>query len=697
MKWFIFVVLLLTSFSFPVKAQQLVLKHLGGPMGGIIGDIAIDSKDNIYAGAYPFFTTYAGLYKSTDNGNSWKKIMPDIEDAEVYGIYITEDDHIWLGTNFQGRIYLSTDSGETWENKRNGYDTGECWAFGESKDGVLFAGDGQYYKLFRSTDYGDNWEFSATLRPLVFATDSNNIVYAGTQDGLFGTTDNGITWAQNNFLKDIPVATILIDNENNIYCGTGYYDNGNGVYLSTNDGVSWEHLGLDSMIVLTLEFDSEGTLFAGTKDNGLFKTTDKGQTWSQHTNGLYQKQVFRLEINSNDDIFIGSEEEGVFRSTDNGDEFKEIGLPISNAKDIKFFRDSLLFASTPSGVQKYNISTKKWTNIGLHDVFGLDITESGTIYAATFADGLFKSTNFGKDWTKTSLTTDTLMSVYNVLAIGKDTVLAATGANLRKSTDGGNTWEVLPIETSFFSRGMYLNGNELWVIGYRNGIRILFKTSDYSSFDSTFSQLEWSENNCISAVGETIFVTDRTHGTFRSTNNGLEWGQVLEPHSVWTIYSENNGLVLGGARDTIWYSEDYGNNWIGIEVPLKYESNITDIKRGIDGKLYVGTYSEGIYELDILTDLENELEVRINYTLSQNYPNPFNPTTQIKYSVPGSEHVLLKIYDILGREIETLVNEVKPKGTYEIEFDGSDLASGIYFYKITIGSFSDVKKMVLVR
>ncbi len=85
------------------------------------------------------------------------------------------------------------------------------------------------------------------------------------------------------------------------------------------------------------------------------------------------------------------------------------------------------------------------------------------------------------------------------------------------------------------------------------------------------------------------------------------------------------------------------------------------------------------------------------YRLNQNYPNPFNPTTTIQYAIPKSEHVTLKVYDELGREVTTLVNENKSAAKYKISFNASSLPSGIYFYKITAGSFSEVKKLILLR
>jgi hypothetical protein len=97
------------------------------------------------------------------------------------------------------------------------------------------------------------------------------------------------------------------------------------------------------------------------------------------------------------------------------------------------------------------------------------------------------------------------------------------------------------------------------------------------------------------------------------------------------------------------------------------------------------------------SDIPNE------YKLYTNYPNPFNPTTKIKFDLPldsrlrGNDNVTIIIYDILGREVATLVNEKLPPGTYEVEFNASDYPSGVYFYKLTAGDFNETKKSVLLR
>jgi len=85
------------------------------------------------------------------------------------------------------------------------------------------------------------------------------------------------------------------------------------------------------------------------------------------------------------------------------------------------------------------------------------------------------------------------------------------------------------------------------------------------------------------------------------------------------------------------------------------------------------------------------------FNLSQNYPNPFNPLTKINYSIPKGTNVSIRIYDILGRLVRTLVNEFREAGTYNINFDGSNLSSGVYFYRIEAGDFVESKKMVLIK
>jgi hypothetical protein len=100
---------------------------------------------------------------------------------------------------------------------------------------------------------------------------------------------------------------------------------------------------------------------------------------------------------------------------------------------------------------------------------------------------------------------------------------------------------------------------------------------------------------------------------------------------------------------------------------------------------------------EIIVDVHNVRNIPVSYSLSQNFPNPFNPTTAISYLLPANSHVMIKVYNVLGREVATLVNENKQAGNYSVKFDGNKLVSGIYFYRMEAGTFSQTKKLLLLK
>ena len=103
------------------------------------------------------------------------------------------------------------------------------------------------------------------------------------------------------------------------------------------------------------------------------------------------------------------------------------------------------------------------------------------------------------------------------------------------------------------------------------------------------------------------------------------------------------------------------------------------------------------FDLAFAEDNSNENTTPYSYSLTQNFPNPFNPSTTIQYTIADAQRVELKVYDLLGREVQTLVNDVQNPGSYNIMFNAQNLSSGVYFYKLTAGSFTDIKKMTLVK
>ncbi len=127
----------------------------------------------------------------------------------------------------------------------------------------------------------------------------------------------------------------------------------------------------------------------------------------------------------------------------------------------------------------------------------------------------------------------------------------------------------------------------------------------------------------------------------------------------------------------------------------------------IDDKIFIGAQRTKVnnikpgavyvYTPEPLSVKENNTLEPEEFFISQNYPNPFNPTTSIQYAIGNRQFVTIKVYDVLGNEVGILVNEEKPAGEYEVTFNSSGLASGVYVYKLTSGNFSESKKLILLK
>ncbi|MEI7485012.1 MAG: T9SS type A sorting domain-containing protein, partial [Ignavibacteriota bacterium] len=170
--------------------------------------------------------------------------------------------------------------------------------------------------------------------------------------------------------------------------------------------------------------------------------------------------------------------------------------------------------------------------------------------------------------------------------------------------------------------------------------------------------------NSLAFVGNSIFAG--------SGNQSSYWGNYI---------STNNGAS--------WSTKNEGLGW--VPPVLAYMVSSTYIYAGTGAQVIRRNLSEFIGIRSISTEIPSA------YSLSQNYPNPFNPRTVIRFQLSVVGLTALKIYDIMGREIQTLVNEKLQPGTYEATFDGSNLSSGTYFYKLTSGDFSATKKLTLLK
>ena len=214
-----------------------------------------------------------------------------------------------------------------------------------------------------------------------------------------------------------------------------------------------------------------------------------------------------------------------------------------------------------------------------------------------------------------------------------------------------------------------------------------------------------------SGTGDSIFAATivwagRGHITYPDSISGSNEFSVDSSINV-IPYSFQYYNYIGEIKDSI-FRQKADSAWLSVK-------NLSVVKRfGEEGNvfrvgLYLYTPSVGafdpytakwivfLYRGQLLLNVGDDVNKPESYRLLQNYPNPFNPLTTIQYAIGKRQFVSLKVYDISGREVAALVNEIKNPGTYVVDFNGSKLSSGIYFYRLETGSFIQTKKMILLK
>ena len=273
---------------------------------------------------------------------------------------------------------------------------------------------------------------------------------------------------------------------------------------------------------------------------------------------------------------------------------------------------------------------------------------------------VLKTTNHGNNWIDISPNPNS--DVEAIKFFNLNTGYIIDGSSFKKTTNSGQNWTTISSILLTQYDFSLVTKDTFYICGYSGNVRI--------SSDSGYTwQLRPVGYNI--TLGSIRFINSKTGWTcgdsgyvFRTTNAGLNWQK------------QNTGTNLTLGKISL---IDLNNLWIC----------------GRSG-IVLKTTTGGV------TFIKNEQnEIANTYELYQNYPNPFNPVTKIKYKVPlskgGSGVVILQVYDILGKEIAVLVNQNQNAETYEVTFDGSNLPSGIYFYKLVAGNYSAVKRMVLIK
>jgi photosystem II stability/assembly factor-like uncharacterized protein len=700
---FLFVTLNITN------AQTDIWQPVNGPYvdGGYARAISINSDGIIIVGFEE-----KGLYRSTDNGNNWA--LSGLNDFTITSIEKISNGDLFAST--YDAIYKSTNKGIEWI-KSNG-DLPPLTTIMQIKadnQGIIYiaTSDG----LFRSNDYGTTWVKiqSANVEKAAIAT--NGFLYTIANSILYKSVDDGISWKP--IQSGLPKGRVLdinIDPSNNLFISYNPDSWGSveALYKSDDNGENWTSLrsfGPFYSIVIT----SSGELLIPDISSGLYRSTDHGSTWTNICTGLKDVRIIDIVSNSSGQLFAASN--GVRSSLDNGITWVKVGpsntkteitsLAInSNGYLFAGSRNYGLFRSTNNGADWIRLTT------GLNGLqFScLSITSTGRIYAGSYGYGIFSSSDNGDSWKQINSNTEV-----SCMAVGTTGVLFAGGGNgtILRSTDQGSNWSSLKIKSTDGISSITISKSGAVYLGTFEGVFV--STDQGDNWRELVNSLQpYSQTIGLAVTSkEDIFAEYMGYGIYRSTDQGNSWTQ--SSSNVWSpimsLVVNSNDQVFAAAANGVFRSTNNGEDWVPHNSGLNEYNSVNILVLDKDNYLWAGTRDRSVYKTRFIsTAIKNSENVPSTLSLSQNYPNPFNPSTTIRYSIPSVEthhsaflHTTLKVYDMLGREVVTLVNEEKSPGNYEIKFDGSNLSSGVYYYRLQIyapwrgGSFSETKKFVLMK
>ncbi len=704
---------LLLQISFMQAQPDHTWQRTNGPGGGTIHSLIEVQPTNLFAG------TSRGFYRSRDGGGLWEPVLDDFLSDAVRAFAVKTDGDIFAGS--LRTVFHTADDGKNWSARNLGLPGDYVFAMATTDSGYIFAGTFDS-GVFRSSDNGVTWvQVNNGLtndRVLSLLANEKGQLFAGTfSSGIFRSDDNGETWtaANSDLSGNISAGrgyALALNSRQHLFAGTSL-----GLFRSEDSGETWTQIDsgfaikVGSNAVLSIAINPQDHVFAGTY-NGVFRSTDNGETWSPLTDAFmlpdnYIMSIFSLLATENGDIFAGTDRYGLFLSKDNGNTWRkaEAGLGNTFVNDIVINEKGNVFAATHAGVFFSNDRGEIWSTYpdSLANGFtrGLTLDNEGHLLAAG-ERGLFRFNPKKNTWTRL------LEHAVNTAKVSPEGVIFAgsgsCSASVYRSIDDGNTWEVVSnginLEVSCgqtFTLEMAPDG-AIW-LGTNDG---LFRSADNG--DLWVGRNDGIKHSSIHAItfnaAGDVFIG--THdGVFLSTDNGEIWTE-LNPRvdQITALLFDQAGRLYAGSKEKgIFVSEDDGRNWAFFTSGLS-NNKVHALAIAPEGLLYAGTDGSGIFRTATdVTSVEDEpVPLPETFSLSQNYPNPFNPTTKISYSISQAGNVELKIFNLKGQELWTLVRKFQQSGFYSFDFDAGNLASGIYIYRLSVGgSFNQSKKMLLIR
>jgi photosystem II stability/assembly factor-like uncharacterized protein len=482
------------------------------------------------------------------------------------------------------------------------------------------------------------------------------------------------------------------------------------ILRSTDGGHIWGNIltGITEGLSTVSFFDSTHGIIIGS-NGAVLQTADAGLTWTKRSIGPGYNLSSAAVTPNGSGIAVGG---NCFRSSDYGSTWAEVTSAVTHQS-----LNDIAYADAQHGIAVGNHGTVLITKDGGEHWVpqfqgtllaysgirfnGVAYPDTNTITIVGDAGTIIHSSDAGVHWVaQNSGTTEPIFTVHFINA---DTGFSTTYNKILKTIDGGAHWK------SMISGGMNFSisfGDPR--TGIIVGIGFILRTTDGGE----------SWNEVLPAPGRMLFDVELHHDTgyavgdigtiLKTTDRGITW---LRQNSG--TRSDLNGVVTSsglivtaiGTNGTILRTTDGGETWVrqpsGTDLSLlagAFANDQVGTVVGAGGVILRTTTGGGVQGKGPLSVTNKSLPEK--YSLGQNYPNPFNPRTNIKFAIPekgGLQLTTLKIYNLLGQEVATLVNDIKPPGTYTVSWNAAGNPSGVYFYRLTTQGYTNVKKLIILK
>jgi len=669
--------------------------------------IAIDYfKGNYYA-----CSGSGVVYMTPDVNHEWVEIY---QTGGVNPPCASDRQYLYIAGDFG---FTRTDDGTIWQTIA---DTVRAYSLCVNNEGILvfdisFIGTDIYSKVSLSRTHGDTWTSHYFKGWYDYAALKDTTILLGTTDGkLVVSRDFGETWVDTT--ANLPASSYIGNinaNDNYFFAVMGIGGVWGGVCRSV-DGINWEKI-LDctnAQMSINIGIQDSHICVVADSSLGLILSNDNGTTWQSETHGFNYFSPYEFYNSApgmnyfNGKLLLSTQCNGLFFL----DTTRGSWVPISKGlSDISvqgiLASDSALFAGSQFDIELSvsNDSGRSWNTFGgpwplSYEMDGMAVNSS-TVYEIRVTgslSGISKSTDYGKTWTEIyRFTTDFLTPIFALDSL----ICTGMTGGLKLSWDDGLTWSDHPLGVIISAFGGA--GNEVYA-GTITG-SLYYSADKGHTWDTLSTPTIDSIITVISVASNTIAIGTYGQGVFISFDHGITWNQVN--NGLQNLYI-NNLSIMGSAlfvstwAGTAYASGDNGLLWQDITDGLS-GTRINAICAA-KGYVFVGTEWKGIWRRpisDVITSVKSPTEQNIpsQYWLMQNYPNPFNPTTTIQFGLPNGEDVEIRIMNIIGQEVATLMHQHLPAGWHSVQWDAAGCASGIYICVMKAGDHIFSRKLVLFK